>query len=248
MKPRIGCFSFSSCEGCQLMLLNLEQELLDLLQSVEFVNFREAIDEKSSDYTIAFVEGSITRDSEKTELMEIRDNADFLIAFGSCATLGGINALKNLHALPDTIEKVYGDGLPDLDSIPTKRIRDLVVVDYEMHGCPVDKKELLTVIKKLLLGVVPRPPGYSVCTECKMRGTQCLYELGQVCIGAVTRGGCNAICPAFGSSCDGCRGFIDYPNIASILDVLQQSGLNRDDAIARLTYFNQIGYTELTGR
>ena len=227
------------------MLLNLEQELLDLLQSVEFVNFREAIDERRSDYTIAFVEGSITRKSEIPELEEIRNNAEFIIAFGTCATLGGINALKHLHEQTEATEKVYGDGLPDLDTIPVKRIRDVVQVDYEMHGCPVDKKELLTVIKKLLMGVIPRPMEFAICTECKMRGIQCLYERDQVCIGAVTRGGCNAICPAYGSPCDGCRGFIDNPNIPSVIDVMQGAGLSHEDAIARLTYFNQIGYTEL---
>ena len=248
MKPRIACFSFSSCEGCQLMILNLEKELLNLLQSIEIVNFREAIDDRSDEYDIAFIEGSITRKSEIPELEEIRNNADYLIAFGSCATLGGINAIKNLQSISKVVDTVYGDKLPDLDTIPTQRVSDIVPVDYEMHGCPVTKKEILSVVKQLLLGLTPRPAASAVCTECKIRGIQCLYERRQVCLGAVTRGGCEAICPAFGSPCDGCRGFVDHPNIPSMIDVMERYRISNDDILAKLKYFNQIGYEQLTAR
>ena len=235
MKPRIGVFSFTSCEGCQLTILNLEDQMLDLLSAIEIVNFREAIDDRRQDYDVAFVEGSITTPDESEEIGEIRSRAGVLVAIGSCACLGGVNALKGLHDLGRVRSTVYGDGARHFPTEATKRVRDLVAVDYEMHGCPIDRKEFVRVTKSLLLGRVPPPIEHAVCTECRQNATVCLYDKGATCIGAITRAGCGAICPAFGEPCAGCRGFLAEPNLPSMIEILKSKGLTQREIEDRLT-------------
>lgn len=246
MKPKVGVFSFTSCEGCQLTILNLEDELLDLLGAIEIVNFREAIDDRRHDYQVAFIEGSITTPEEVEEVREIRERAQILVAIGACATLGGVNALKNRHELASVRHTVYGDGARHFATEPTKRVRDVVKVDYEMHGCPIDKIELVRVTKSLLLGQIPLPPEHAVCTECKQNATVCLYEKGICCIGPITRAGCGAICPAFGEACVGCRGFLTEPNIPSMVEILKSKGLSRREVEDRLTHFNTLTPIDLS--
>ena len=243
-RPRIACFSFTSCEGCQLQILNLEDDLLALLQGVEIVNFREAMDEKGGAYDIAFVEGSITRDAEVPELEEIRATASCLVALGACATLGGVNTLKNFHDLDTARQVVYGAMAEHFDTAPTRRIADVVTVDYEMHGCPIDRGEFLRVTTSLLLGLPPAQPHAAVCAECKRRDTACLYELGQVCLGPVTRGGCNAICPAHADTCDGCRGLVDSPNLGGMRDLMLARGLDLSQVRRRLSLYNGLTVRE----
>jgi sulfhydrogenase subunit delta len=246
MKPKIGVFSFTSCEGCQLTILNLEDEILALLGHLDIVNFREAIDEKRSDYDVAFVEGSITREIEEEEVREIRSNAKFLVAIGACACLGGVNGMKNRHDLTEAGRVVYGDGGKYFPTKLTSRVRDVVKVDYELHGCPIDKKEFVRITAALLMGQVPKPPTDAVCNECKARANVCLYDKGGVCLGAVTREGCGAICPTFGEGCEGCRGFVDHPNLDSIVEVMRDRGLSRRDIELRLTMFNALTPVDLT--
>ncbi len=238
MKPKIAVFSFTSCEGCQLQILNLEEELLQLLNHIDIVNFREAIDEKSQDYDIAFLEGSITTLSEIDEVKEIREKAKLIIAIGSCACLGGVNALKNHFPMQHCKEYVYEEKADLFETIPAKRIGDIIPVDYEIHGCPISKKEFVEVTKKLLLGIPLRQANYSVCTECKMSGTVCLFHKGDTCLGSVTRGGCEAICTSFGEPCHGCRGFLDHANLKSMAQILKEHGLSQQDIINQFSYFN----------
>ena len=139
MKPKVAFFSFSSCEGCQLQVLNLEEELPTLLGFIEIVNFREAIDEKRDDYDIAFIECSITRESDIEELKDIRTRAKVLVAFGACADLGGVNALKNFHPQASWLPAVYGRTDYFADTMPTKRVKDIVPIDFVIPGCPIDK-------------------------------------------------------------------------------------------------------------
>lgn len=246
MKPKIGVFSFTSCEGCQLTILNLEDEILALLGHLDIVNFREAIDEKRDDYDVAFVEGSITRDVEEEELRGIRSKAKFVVAIGACACLGGINGMKNRHDLETTRRTVYGDGAKHFDTKPTQRVRDVVKVDYEMHGCPIDKKEFIRVTAALLMGQVPRLPADAVCNECKAKANVCLYDKGEFCLGAVAREGCGAICPTFGDGCEACRGFVDHPNLDSMVEVLRDRGMTRRDIELRLTRFNALTPVDLS--
>ncbi|MFQ5900637.1 MAG: NADH:ubiquinone oxidoreductase [Thermodesulfobacteriota bacterium] len=238
MKPKIGIFSFTSCEGCQLQILNLEQEFVDLCQYIEIVNFREAMTEKGDDYEIAFIEGSITRTSEIEMLKNIRENAKVLVALGACSDLGGVNVLKNLHEQKSWLPSVYGrkDIFPD--TIPTKRTKDVVSVDLVIPGCPIDKEEFLRVVKSLLIGIEPRLPNYPVCVECRSKGNVCLFEKKGWCLGPITRAGCKAICPTYRDSCVGCRGLVDEPNIESLTTILRDSGLSDMDIQREFTIFN----------
>lgn len=238
MKPKLAMFSFTSCEGCQLQILNLESELLTILNAVEIVNFREAIDEKSQDYDIAFVEGSITTPEEIEEIKDIRKKAKLVIAIGACACLGGVNAMKNFFPLDFVRNEVYKEKASCFTTLPVKRVADVVKVDYEMLGCPITKKEFLHVTKNLLLGVPLKQIHYSICTECKTAGNVCLFDKGETCIGAITRGGCDAICPTFGDSCEGCRGFVEEPNFEGMIQVLADRGLTKSQIKNKFTYFN----------
>jgi coenzyme F420-reducing hydrogenase gamma subunit len=246
MKPRVGVFSFTSCEGCQLTILNLEDVMLELLSAIEIVNFREAIDDRRQDYDVAFIEGSITTPQDEEELREVRAKAKILVAIGACACLGGINALKNRHELNATRHKVYGDGARHFPTEPTRRVRDVVPVEYEMNGCPIDRLEFVTVVKSLLLGQVPRPSEHAVCTECKQRANVCLYDRGICCLGPVTRAGCGAICPTFGEACAACRGLLADANLASMIEIMKSKGLTRREVEDKLSLFNSLTPVDLS--
>ncbi|MBN2457178.1 MAG: hypothetical protein JXB29_11695 [Sedimentisphaerales bacterium] len=238
-KPRIGIFDFACCEGCQLQIVNLEEEILDLTGVVDVVEWREAMSEQSHEYDIAIVEGSITRPEDEERLWIIRSRAKILIALGACATTGGLNKLKNNFDFQDVREYVYGKyaDMPHLFTDTVKALDEVVKVDYKIHGCPVDRKELTYVIRCLLMGKKPEIPEYPVCVECKAKGNQCLWETGQVCLGPITRAGCGARCPSFGFRCFGCRGYVDEPNIDAARDVIEKYGLNIEDLKSKMVLF-----------
>jgi coenzyme F420-reducing hydrogenase gamma subunit len=236
-KPRIAFFSFSSCEGCQLVVLTIEEQLLELVNLIDIVSFREAMSEKSDEYDIAFVEGSITRTSEIERLKTIRETAKTVIALGACATIGGINCLKNQFEMDKVKDIVYGKMADNYDTIPARPIEAVVKVDYRIQGCPIDKDEFIEVTKAILLGKKPRIPDYPVCVECQMKENVCLFEKGMICLGPVTRAGCKAICPTYNDGCVGCRGLIDDPNLSSHKNLLSEHGLTVDEAISQYMMF-----------
>ncbi len=236
-KPRVAFFSFSSCEGCQLVVLSVEEQLLELAELIDIVSFREAMSERSDNFDIAFVEGSITRTSEIERLKIIRKTAKIVIALGACATIGGVNSLKNQYEMKDVKDIVYGKMANDIDTIPTRPIDAVIKIDYSIHGCPIDKKEFVEVAKAILLGKTPRIPDYPVCVECQMKENVCLFEKGMVCMGPVTRAGCDAICPTYNDGCVGCRGLIDDPNLSSHKNLLNEHGLSVDEAISQYMLF-----------
>jgi sulfhydrogenase subunit delta len=246
MKPRVGIFDFASCEGCELQIVNLEEDVVGLVSAVDVVSFREAMKEHSDDYDIAIVEGSITRESDEARLKNIRENAKIVIALGACACIGGINALKNAHDLDEAKKIVYGDKADWFETYPARPIDAVVKVDYYVHGCPIDRGEFLSVIKALLLGKEPQIPNYPVCVECKLAENQCVFEKGMFCLGPVTRAGCNARCPGYGNDCVGCRGLVDNPNKEAQREVLEKYGLTVDDILAKFTLFGT--YQEVTDK
>jgi coenzyme F420-reducing hydrogenase gamma subunit len=236
-KPRVAFFSFTSCEGCQLVVLTIEEQLLELIDLIDIVSFREAMSEKSEDYDIAFVEGSITTTSEVKRIKKIRDTAKIVIALGACATIGGINCLKNQFEMDKVKDIVYGKMADNYDTIPARPIESVIKVDYWIQGCPIDKDEFIEVTKAILLGKKPRIPDYPVCVECQMKENICLFEKGMVCLGPVTRAGCKAICPTYNDGCIGCRGLIDDPNLSSHKNLLSEHGLTVDEAISQYMLF-----------
>ncbi|HXY75199.1 MAG TPA: hypothetical protein VEH58_07720 [Dehalococcoidales bacterium] len=244
MKAKVAFFEFTCCEGCQLDVLNLTgEELLDLLGSIEIVNFREAISDRREDYDIAFIEGSITRQSEIPRLEKIRAQAKILVAFGACAAIGGVNCLKNNMPMEQALEIVYGKDARYYDTIPARPISAVVPVDAVIPGCPAQTQELVKVVKALLLNKKPDIPAYPVCTECKMAGNVCIFELGKFCLGPVTRAGCGAICVTGGRKCWGCRGLVAEPNVDSEKEVLKKYGLTPEQVVERFKIYNT--YTEV---
>ena len=230
-KPKVAFFDFACCEGCQLQVVNLEEDILGVVNLVDVVEFREALTGQAPKYDIAFIEGSITRASDEERVKDIRSRTGILVAYGSCATSGGINKLKNLHGSMDKVRHMaYGDEgtAKHLDTYPTRAVHEVVKVDLAIPGCPINRNELVRVIKELSVGKIPQLPNYPVCVECKMKENVCLYDLGQVCLCPITRAGCEAICPSNGEACSGCRGTVDDPNKDAMHEVLKKYNLTVD--------------------
>jgi sulfhydrogenase subunit delta len=239
-KPKIAIFDFACCEGCQLQIVNMEEELLDLLGVADVVEWREALSEKSDAYDIAIIEGSITRLEDEEHVKLIRSRAKVLIALGACATIGGVNKLKNNFDDLDEVKKcVYGKAAhkPHLKTGPTKAVDEVVQVDYYVHGCPIDRKEFAYIVRSLVMGKKPEIPEYPVCVECKANGNPCLWEYDQVCLGPVVRAGCGARCPSNGFRCFGCRGYVDDPNVDAAKDVMERYGLSIDHLKTKMVLF-----------
>ena len=235
-KPKVGVFGFTGCEGCQLQIANKEDTLADLLGAIEVMNFRLISSDKQDGYDIAFVEGSITTDDEVARLMKIRDQAKILVSMGACACLGGVNNLRERFNLTDTLQEVYGTY--PVDTGPVRKVSDIVTVDIELPGCPIAKPEFEWLVRHLILGLEPQFPQYSVCVECKQRLNACVFDLGMVCLGPVTRAGCNAICPRNHLGCWGCRGPADEANFVSLLEILKERGFSEGQIAERANFFN----------
>ena len=237
MKPKVAFFDFAGCEGDQLQIANLEEDILTLLGQVEVVSFREVMKEHSDNYDIAFIEGSCTRLQDEDRLKLIRKNAKIVVAIGSCATIGGINSLRNYKEIDDVKKEVYGESARLFDTYTARPIDAVIPVDAYVHGCPMTKEEFLSVVKSLLMGKKPEMPNYPVCVECKKNENVCAFERGQYCVGTVTRAGCNSCCVNEGTICWGCRGLIDNPNENSEKEVLMKYGLGVDDAINKFKLY-----------
>ena len=243
MRPKVAFFDFTSCEGCQLQIANLEDELLDVLSLIEPVNFREVMTERSDDYAVAFIEGACTRPHDEERLKEIRSHAAILVAYGACAHLGGVNCMKNFFDQDQVRAYVYGDKAAWFDTYPARPISAVVKVDAVIPGCPVDKKEVVATVKALLMGKALRLSDNPVCVECKLAENVCVFEKGLTCLGPVTRAGCGAVCPSFGNKCLGCRGLVDNPNLNAHKGLLQERGLTVEQLLNSFRMFD--GYLEV---
>jgi coenzyme F420-reducing hydrogenase gamma subunit len=235
-KPKVGVFGFTGCEGCQLQIANKEDTLAALLAAIDIRNFRLISSDKTDDYDIAFVEGSIVTDEEVAELKKIRAQAKILVAMGACAILGGVHNLRARFPLPETVEAVYGDQPKAVGSV--RRLSDVVPVDLELPGCPINKAEFEWLVRHLILGIEPQFPQYSVCMECKQRVNSCVLDMGILCMGPVTRGGCTAICPRNHFGCWGCRGPAEEANYESLVQILRDHGFSERKIAERASFFN----------
>lgn len=217
-RPKLAVWKFSSCDGCQLSLLDLEDELLDIAGAVEIAYFLEATRATvDGPYDISLVEGSITTRHDAERLHTVRRQSRTLIAIGACANSGGIQALKNFADHRDFIRAVY--ARPEyIDTLATSTgIADHVPVDFELRGCPVNKHQLLEVLSAALAGRKPNVPRYSQCMECKRAGTVCvMVAKGAACLGPVTQAGCGNLCPSCSRGCYGCFGPKETPNTAAL--------------------------------
>ena len=233
---KVGVFDFTGCEGCELQLANKEETLADFLSAIDIVNFREISSEARDDYDIALIEGAVTRGDEFARLIEIRRRARVLVALGSCASFGGVNRMKNAYDATEANRTVYGE-VPR-ETMPTRALKEVIQVDLEIPGCPVSKEEVERIVQHLIWDIPFRFPVYPVCYECKQRYTVCVFDKGQLCLGPITRGGCNAPCPAGGLGCWGCRGPAADPNYDEYFSLVRERGHGEDEIEERLNFFS----------
>jgi sulfhydrogenase subunit delta len=239
-KPKLAVWKFASCDGCQLSLLDCEDELLALAGDVEIAYFLEARRATvRGPYDLSLVEGSVTTPHDAERIQEVRRVSNKLVTIGACATAGGIQALRNFADVNDFLSVVYAS--PEyVSTLQTSTpISAHVPVDFELNGCPINKRQLLEVLTAFLHGRRPSIPTTSVCTECKRRGTVCVMVAhGTPCLGPVTHAGCGALCPAYNRGCYGCFGPMETPNTASLTKQLHVLGLDERDADRVYRTFN----------
>jgi coenzyme F420-reducing hydrogenase gamma subunit len=239
-KPKLAVFKLSSCDGCQLSLLDAEDELLDVLGSIEIAYFPEASRRMlKGPYDLGLVEGSITNPDNVEMIRDIRKQCRFMITIGACATSGGIQALKNWKDVKEFTRIVYANPefISTLDrSLP---VGSFVHVDYELRGCPINKYQLIEVINALLNNRRPNIATNSVCSECKLKGNSCvMVSKGISCIGPVTQAGCNALCPSYNRGCFGCYGPMDSTNTSSLAKQLKFLGDSNFEIMNKFRNFN----------
>ncbi|MCW4050612.1 MAG: hypothetical protein NWE89_12850 [Candidatus Bathyarchaeota archaeon] len=241
-KPRLGIFSLTGCAGDQLQILNMEDELLNLVARFHIVDFQEGSSHKESGpIDIAFVEGSVSTETDLRHLKEIRERSSVLIAFGNCATDGCVQAMRNGETtLAQRLKDVYGVEPDYYDALESKPIREYVKVDFSIPGCPVEKDEVVKAITSLLHGDSPLGYSYPVCVECKLHEYPCvIVEDNKPCLGPVVRAGCEARCPGLGLDCIGCRGPVeDGSNFAAELQMLLDKGYTEEFIMNRLRIFS----------
>ena len=217
-KPRLAVWKFASCDGCQLSLLDCEDELLAVAQAIEIAHFAEASSALGKGpYDLSLVEGSITTEHDARRIRAIRRKSRRLVTIGACACAGGIQALRNFADVKEYAALVYARPAHIRTLATSTPIAEHVQVDFELRGCPVDKRQLLEVITAFLAGRRPDTPAHSVCVECKLRASVCVtVARGTPCLGPVTHAGCGALCPAYERGCYGCFGPMAAPNTASL--------------------------------
>ncbi len=239
-RPRLAVFKFASCDGCQLSLLDCEDELLRLAGEVEIAQFPEASSAVlAGPYDLSLVEGSITTAEDARRIEEVRASSRRLVTIGACATSGGIQALRNFADVEEFRRIVYARPEYIQTLARSTAIREHVPVDFELRGCPINKAQLLEVIVAYLDERRPNVPTESVCIECKRRGTVCVVVAhGQPCLGPVTQAGCGAICPAYSRGCYGCFGPQDTPNTVAWSRRLGELGLSAAETVRVYRTFN----------
>ena len=239
-KPKLAVWKFASCDGCQLSLLDCEDELLAVAGEVEIANFAEASRAVvKGPYDLSLVEGSITTPHDAERIQQVRRNSKFLVTIGACATAGGIQALRNFKDVKQFISIVYATPKYIETLNKSTPISDHVFVDFELRGCPINKHQLVEVISAYLHGRKPNTPAHSVCVECKQRGTVCvMVAKGIPCLGPVTHAGCGAICPAYDRGCYGCYGPKETPNTAALSAHWSQLGIKDREILRMFRGFN----------
>ncbi|MFE8071852.1 oxidoreductase [Marinobacteraceae bacterium S3BR75-40.1] len=239
-EPRLAVWKFASCDGCQLSLLDCEDELLDIAGAVEIAYFPEATrGAVRGTYDLSLVEGSITTPHDAERILDVRRRSKTLITIGACATAGGIQALRNFADVEGFLAAVYAH--PEyIDTLATSTpIADHVPVNFELRGCPINKHQLLEVISAFLQGRQPVTPAHSVCLDCKLKGNVCVTVAhGTPCLGPVTHAGCNALCPSYNRGCYGCYGPKENPNAPALTERLEQLGMDRAERLRFYRTFN----------
>jgi coenzyme F420-reducing hydrogenase gamma subunit len=249
-KTTLAVWKFASCDGCQLTLLDCEDELLVLAEQVQIANFAEASSAAvAGPYDVSLVEGSITTHRDEVRIREIRDQSKLLVTIGACATAGGVQALRNFADIAEFTSAVYAK--PDyIDTLATSTpVAAHVKVDYQLPGCPIDRGQLLDTLAALLIGRKPRLPAKTVCTECKLRGVTCVIVAeGTACLGPVTHAGCGALCPRHHRGCYGCFGPAATPKTATLIPLLHRDGMSDGEVDRVFSTFNVASFAAERGK
>ncbi|MGD8894433.1 MAG: oxidoreductase [Acidobacteriota bacterium] len=239
-RPKLAVFKFASCDGCQLSLLNCEDELLAIAGEVEIANFLEASRAVvKGPYDLTLVEGSISTPDDAERIHKVRRVSRTLVTIGACATAGGIQGLRNFKDVHEFVSSVYAtpEYISTLEA--STPIAQHVRVDFELRGCPISRAQLLEVLGAFLRGRRPNIPTYSLCLECKRQGTVCVMVAhGTPCLGPVTQAGCGALCPSYHRGCYGCFGPMESPNTASLGARWEAMGAARLDLVRAFRTYN----------
>lgn len=240
-KAKVGFFSLSCCEGCELAVIDLEKKLLQAFEHIEIVESRALMEKplpSAQHLDIAFIEGAVISSHDIEKLQNVREKTDFLVALGACATIAGILGIRN--SLPKGLQ----EKLKQLAIKPLKEkaypLLAFVKVDFLLQGCSINEQEFLDFLNKFLHGVKPRLDDIAVCFECKLKENACLLLKGIACLGPATYAGCNALCPSYNAQCIGCRGFTKDANFASLDDIFSEAGLSKKERYNLFTYFNPL--------
>lgn len=238
-RPKLAVWKFASCDGCQLSVLDLEDELLDIAGALDIAYFKEATSvEKPGPFDLSLVEGSVTTSHDAERIREVRKQSKALVTIGACATAGGIQALRNFKDVKEFVSVVYASPEFIQTLATSTAIADHVPVDFELRGCPVNKEQLLEVISAFLHGRKPNVASHSVCVECKLKDNVCVMVTGTPCLGPITHAGCGALCPSYQRGCYGCYGPMEAPNTTSLVRGLRQVGSSTVDVVRVLRNFN----------
>lgn len=239
-KPKLAVWKFASCDGCQLSLLDCEDELLAVADEIEIANFPEASRAVvKGPYDLSLVEGSITTPHDAERIHQVRRASKFLVTIGACATAGGIQALRNFMDVKKFTSIVYATPAYIETLSKSTPISEHIPVDFELRGCPINKQQLVEVLSAFLNNRKPNTPAHSVCVECKLRGTVCVMVAhGTPCLGPVTHAGCGAICPAYDRGCYGCFGPMESPNTKSLSAGWSHLGARDSDLVRAFRSYN----------
>jgi len=239
-RPKLAVWKLASCDGCQLSLLDLEDELLALAGEIEFAQFLEASSGMGEGpYDLSLVEGSITTPEDAERIRRVRAESRRLVTIGACATSGGIQALRNFADVEDFMSVVYASPEYVSTLATSTPVSDHVHVDFELHGCPIDRRQLLEVVSAYLNERRPAIASHSVCMECKRRGNVCVMVAhGTPCLGPVTHAGCGALCPSYDRGCYGCYGPMETPNTVALTAQFRVLGQPDDVTVRAFRGFN----------
>ena len=246
-KPPLGIFGLTGCAGDQLAILNCEDRLLDIVALVDVRDFLMAssANDAACPLDIALVEGAVVSERDAERLRKIRNRTTTLVALGTCAVWGGVAAMDRGADRRKLLDEVYGEAGLSYDSVPAQALHEIVKVDLNITGCPIEKEHFLSAIANLLNGDAPVYPEYPVCTECRMQENNCLLiERGELCCGPITAAGCKARCPDLRVPCVGCRGPVADANPSSLLAMLEEKGLDRERIAIRLRTFAPEGVAQ----
>lgn len=240
-RPAIAITGLTACSGCQLTLLNCEEELPVICGQFRIDYFPTGLTERrlTGPKDVALVEGAVSSPDDLEILIKLRRQSRLLIALGTCACWGGIAAMNNSGSRNEMVEMVYPETADDLKTFNPQPLHQFVKVDFSITGCPPEKGEVLALLAALSKGTFPEFPGNPVCADCRSRENICLLmERNEICLGPITRGGCQARCPAVGVGCEGCRGPYDEANIAEELKILMEKGFLLEEIRSRMRRFS----------